>query len=142
MRALMRGILAVGLFLSFSASVAGQPPALTGGERGLFAPQRNVDTSGKAIIPEYAGYLSWAKRAGGSEYDEGCGIAVLADGSAFVTGYFYGTATFGPGEPNQTTLVSPGVGDVLVARYSPDGTLAWAKHVIWTQDCCVMGQSG
>ncbi len=74
------------------------------------------------------GELIWAKRAGGTSFDEGYGITTLSDNSTVVTGGFYGPATFGPGEPNQTVLTSAGYSNnVFIARYNPDGTLAWAK---------------
>jgi len=92
-------------------------------------------------MPEYATYqtfqaivmlgcngLCWAKRAGGTNVQEGLGITTLSDNSTVVTGYFYGSATFGPGEPNQTILTSAGQYDIFIARYNPDGTLAWAKR--------------
>ncbi len=74
------------------------------------------------------GTLAWVKQAGGSADDVGSGISVMADGSSLVTGYFNSTATFGLGEPGQTTLNSAGSWDIFVARYNPDGTLAWAKR--------------
>ena len=70
------------------------------------------------------GAAGWVKRAGGSSADFGFGVSVLSDGSAVVTGYFNGTATFGPGEANETTLTSAGDDDVFIAKYHPDGTLA------------------
>ena len=77
------------------------------------------------------GTLAWAKRAGGPGNDGGTSIAALPDGSAAVTGFFGadfgdGTAVFGPGEGNQTTLTSAGNDDVFVAKYMPDGRLTWA----------------
>jgi uncharacterized delta-60 repeat protein len=79
------------------------------------------------------GTLAWAKRAGGNSdlgmfYDNGNGITTLSDNSTVVTGFFYVSATFGPGEPNQTVLTSAGWGDIFIARYNPDGTLVWVKH--------------
>lgn len=79
------------------------------------------------------GTLTWAKRAGGvslysSENEIGHGITTLSDDSIVVTGIFYGSATFGKGEPGETVLVSYGDSDIFMARYNPDGTLAWAKH--------------
>ncbi|MCX6645080.1 MAG: hypothetical protein NTY09_01785, partial [bacterium] len=75
------------------------------------------------------GTLAWAKRArGGSGTDGGSGITTLSDNSTVVTGFFLESATFGPGEPNQTVLTSAGYEDIFIARYNPDGTLAWAKH--------------
>ncbi len=74
------------------------------------------------------GTLAWAKRAGGGDGDTGSGIAVLDDGSALITGHFSGTTNFGPGEISSTTLTSADRYDIFVARYNPDGTLAWAKR--------------
>ncbi len=80
-------------------------------------------------IPVYGdGNLIWAKRAGGPFNDWGCGITTLSDDSTVVTGWFGGSATFGEGEANETVLVSDGATDIFVARYNPDGTLAWAKR--------------
>jgi len=74
------------------------------------------------------GALLWAKRAGGTESDEGFGISALSGGGSIVTGYFEDAAVFGPGEPNETTLTSTGSHDLFVANYNPDGSLAWAKR--------------
>ncbi len=78
------------------------------------------------------GTLAWAKRAGGTQEDLGGGISAFSDGSSVVTGGFGGTATFGPGEPNTTTLVSAGSQDMFIARYNANGTLAWAKSAAGT----------
>ena len=46
-----------------------------------------------------------------------------------VTGHFSGdggTATFGPGETNETVLTSEAGYDIFVAKYAPDGSLIWA----------------
>jgi hypothetical protein len=74
------------------------------------------------------GALVWAKRAGGTSEDRAIRVALLADGTAFVTGYFNGTATFGLGEAAQTALTSAGGQDVFVAKYGPNGALAWARR--------------
>jgi uncharacterized delta-60 repeat protein len=74
------------------------------------------------------GTLAWAKSAGGTTGDRGYGITSLSDNSTVVTGWFQESATFGPGETNQTVLISVGNKDIFIARYNPDGTLAWAKH--------------
>jgi len=80
------------------------------------------------------GTLSWAKRAGGSDYDQGLGITTLSDNSIVVTGGFIGSATFGPGEINQTVLTSAGFSDIFIARYNPNGTLSWAKRAGGTDE--------
>ncbi len=73
------------------------------------------------------GTLAWAKSAGGGVEDEGYGITALSDDSTVVTGRFRGWTTFGEGEPNETILTSSEHSNIFVARYNPDGTLAWAK---------------
>jgi hypothetical protein len=58
-------------------------------------------------------------------------VATLPDGSCVVVGSFAGSATFGVGEPGETTLVAAGGEadiDVFLARFAPDGTLAWARR--------------
>src|SRR5690606_36726888 len=53
--------------------------------------------------------------------DVGRGIALDAAGNLFVTGYFFGVATFG-----DFTLTSAGDHDVFVVKYSPEGDVLWA----------------
>lgn len=75
------------------------------------------------------GSLAYAKRAGGTQADEGLGVATLSDGTAFVTGYFMDQAGFGVGEANETSLIANGQdreADIFVARYAPNGLLEWA----------------
>ena len=74
------------------------------------------------------GNLIWARRAGGSGSDYAYSIASFPDDSTVVTGNFGTAATFGPGDPNETILQSAGGNDIFIARYNPDGSLAWAKQ--------------
>jgi len=76
------------------------------------------------------GTLQWAKKAGEKGYDEGYGITALTDDSIVITGVFRETAIFGRLEPNQTELTSSGGSDIFIAKYNPNGTLAWAIQVI------------
>ena len=69
-----------------------------------------------------SGNVLWAKKAGGSSWDEGRSIAVDGSGNTYVTGYFLGTANFGG-----TTLTSSGSNDVFVAKYDASGNVLWAK---------------
>ncbi len=80
---------------------------------------------------DIAGSLVWAKRAGGSSgQDMGLGVAALSDDAVVVTGSFQGTATFGSGESNETSLTSAGNYDIYIARYNVNGSLLWASNRI------------
>ncbi len=75
------------------------------------------------------GLLQWAKSAGGATGNQGVGIDLDAAGNCYVTGRYSTSSTFGPGEPNQTTLTSP-LGpsfEIFVAKFSPNGNLAWVR---------------
>jgi len=74
------------------------------------------------------GILDWAKQAGGTGEDTASTIAGFPDGSFVVSGSFQETAMFGTGEANETDLASEESGDVFVARYNADGTLAWVTR--------------
>ena len=65
------------------------------------------------------GTLAWAKQSGGSDSDVSYGITALSDNSTVITGRFQSSATFGPGEPNQTVLTSAGNSDIFFARFAP-----------------------
>ena len=92
---------------------------LTSGTSDIFVARYNSD-----------GTLAWAKSAGGSVsfiQDIGFGITALSDNSVVVTGQYAGPATFGAGEAGATILTSVEASDIFVAKYNPDGTLAFAK---------------
>ena len=89
--------------------------------------------SGMALLPAHAQTFQWNQRAGGTAADEGRGVAVDAQGNAYVAGLFRGAATFGPVGMGQVTLTSvpPASGtapsaDVVLAKYAPSGELLWA----------------
>jgi hypothetical protein len=117
----------IGHFTNTATFGMGEPnettlnPALVG-MRDIFVARYNPD-----------GTLAWAKSASGPNHDTGFAVAALPDGSALATGMINGRPTdepmiFGAGEPNETALGSAGYVDVFVAKYNPDGTLAWAKR--------------
>lgn len=79
-------------------------------------------------LPSQAQELDWATRAGGTGFERGFGIAADNAGNSYVTGPFGGTAIFGAGEANETTLTPAGGLDIFVAKYDPSGALVWAKR--------------
>jgi hypothetical protein len=78
--------------------------------------------------PDAAGQsLEWARRAGGpGGFDSGSSVAVDVAGNSYLTGFFTGSATFGAGGPNETTLT--GLRDVFVAKYDTTGALLWVRQ--------------
>jgi hypothetical protein len=105
------------LTATFGPSESGETTLASAGDRDLFVAKYNQD-----------GTLAWARRAGGTGSEHGWGISAPSYGGALVAGLFTEKATFGRGESNETTLISAGSGDIFIARYKPDGTLAWAKR--------------
>jgi Putative metal-binding motif len=89
------------------------------GEADIFIARYNAD-----------GSLLWASTAGSANYDFSEDIAALAGGSAIITGYFRGSATFGASEPQESILTSSNSStyDIFVASYNSNGTLAWARR--------------
>jgi len=103
---------------TFGPGESAETTLVSEGDADIFVVRYNTD-----------GTIVWGKRAGGTgTYDYGNGITTLSDDSTVVTGQFYGSATFGPGESAETVLVSDGASDFFLARYNPDGTIAWAKR--------------
>jgi hypothetical protein len=80
-----------------------------------------------AVSSATAQELEWATSAGGV-VAAGRGIATTPRGESYVTGEFRGTAVFGQGEPNETTLTAVGLSDVFIAKYDRDGALLWATR--------------
>ncbi len=82
------------------------------------------------------GNLEWARKVAGSDYEYGSAVAALSDDSTVVSGCFAGSAIFGQGEPNETILASEYSLNIFIARYMPDGSLAWAKNAGGASDDC------
>lgn len=70
-----------------------------------------------------AGNVQWAKRAGGTDFDEGYGITFDADDNPIVTGDFVSSSiTLGT-----ANLVNAGGADYFIVKYSSSGNVIWAK---------------
>jgi hypothetical protein len=69
------------------------------------------------------GTWQWATRAGGSSGAQSRSISALADGSAIVTGFFHGTASFGT-----TPITSAGGSDAFIAKIDANGTWQWVTR--------------
>lgn len=87
--------------------------------------------SSDLFLAKYAadGTLLWIRSGGGAQAEEGRGVALAADGNVLVSGFFQGTAVFA-----EDTLVSGGLSDVLLLKYSTDGDLLWSARCGGTGD--------
>ena len=90
-----------------------------------------VLVSDDGLIARYRpdGALHWSKGIQGYYLAR---VAALPDGTFVVTGGGYlssfGDAIFDAGGPNETRISSAHQGDVVIARYRGDGSLAWARR--------------
>ncbi|MBC7696688.1 MAG: gliding motility-associated C-terminal domain-containing protein [Burkholderiales bacterium] len=70
-----------------------------------------------------AGQIIWAAKAGGNGSDRATSVKADASGNIYITGYYYGSATFG-----STILTSiSGSQDGFIAKLDPSGNFLWAK---------------
>ena len=69
------------------------------------------------------GNIEWAERAGGNDIDYGQSICIDKIGDVFTTGFFHGSADFGP-----DTIRSKGTEDAFISKYSPSGNFDWTEH--------------
>ncbi len=78
--------------------------------------------SGDVFIAKYdpEGGIIWAIKAGSQDLDQGFCIATDSAGSAVVSGFFVGSATFGD------TILNSSAKDIFVAKYDQDGNFRWA----------------
>ncbi|MBL7924733.1 MAG: T9SS type A sorting domain-containing protein [Bacteroidia bacterium] len=76
------------------------------------------------ILPVY----KWAGKAAGTGSDYGDFIATDPAGNTYITGRFDGNCDFDPGA-GTLNLLSAGSTDIYFAKYSPTGSLVWAKRI-------------
>jgi hypothetical protein len=75
------------------------------------------------------GDFIWARRMGGSYYDEAFSIAIDKSGNVITTGRFQSSADFDPG-PNTIWLVQKSSdSDVFLSKLDSSGNYVWAKQL-------------
>jgi hypothetical protein len=74
------------------------------------------------------GAVLWAKDMGGAGSGDGRSLGVDGSGDLYVTGNFSGSAVFGAGEANQTTLIATGSNVFVAQLASGSGNLAWVRQ--------------
>ncbi len=86
-----------------------------------------LDSGGLFISKlDASGNFIWAKNIG----KETAGMAVVTDksGNIYITGYFYNTVDFDPGD-GINNLTSAGEGDIFVLKLDNDGNFVWARSM-------------
>ncbi len=68
------------------------------------------------------GNYVWAVKAGGPGSDRALSIKADAAGNSYITGFYYGTASFG-----SQTITAVGIQDLFIAKYNNAGVLQWVK---------------
>lgn len=73
-----------------------------------------------------AGNYLWAKKLGGTDFEDCKSLSLDANGNVYTTGYFSGTADFDPGT-NNYPLTSLG-SDIYISKLDSAGNFEWAKQ--------------
>jgi hypothetical protein len=68
------------------------------------------------------GILLWAKKAGGSDNDYGCQVALDNAGNVYVVGFINGTAYW-----EHISKTSSAQGDMFIAKYDGQGNIQWVR---------------
>lgn len=69
------------------------------------------------------GQMQWLTKFGGSGSDRGLSIRVDGSGNTYITGYYYGAATFGPFTLNSVS----GSQDIFIAKLDANGNFLWVR---------------
>lgn len=75
-----------------------------------------------------AGNFIWAKRMGGTSYDEAHGISLDGSGNVYTTGVFFGTVDFDPGT-GVYNLTATGAIHAFISKISSAGNFVWARAI-------------
>lgn len=80
------------------------------------------DTDGFVAKLNTKGDFLWAKRFGGSTFDQGTAITLSSTNHVYITGFYQKSSTFGA-----TTLSSPGKYSVFVSKLNDSGAFLWSR---------------
>ena len=96
-----------------------------------FNPTTSINsTSNDLFIAKYttAGIFSWANPIGGASEDEPKSSTVDANGNVYITGLFFGTVDFDPGNtPHELSGTFVNTPFPVLAKYNNQGEYQWAK---------------
>ncbi len=84
-------------------------------------------TTSNIFLAQYdivSGLCSWAVNAGGTSDDKGLCVTTDNAGSILLSGYYFGSATFG----SQTVSSTANSRDAFVAKYNSTGVITWVAH--------------
>jgi hypothetical protein len=73
------------------------------------------------------GSVAWLHTLGGESLEWGYGVAVDALGDVYVTGFYYNSPDFDPGD-DEFLMPSAGLEDTYIVKYSSTGDFIWAKR--------------
>lgn len=74
------------------------------------------------------GNFIWVRNVGGASSEFALSMALDADGSVILGGYFEGTAVFNTAAP-VVSYTTAGWHDAFILKYSSGGTFAWARRI-------------
>lgn len=74
---------------------------------------------------DYQGQILWKVKAGGMGSDRATAVVSDGSGNIYITGHYYGSATFGGITLNSVNSTQ----DVFIAKLNSSGTFLWAKSI-------------
>lgn len=107
----------------FSSTVDFDPGA---GVANLTSSGSGIDFDVFVLKLDSLGNYSWARKLGGTSFEDCKGMDIDARGNVYTTGYFSGTADFDPGTASYP-LTSIG-SDIYISKLDSSGNFVWAKQ--------------